>query len=208
MRMRKVLNDFRSEVDECVKLLALSQMVDSQGHLIAASKQREQMIVAAYLNFFLAWECLVENAFLEYMLGCSSITGNKPLCRANPTDRAQALNMLVGTQKYFDFSNQELVLKMAGVFFERGEPFRTHLLASTQTLADLRTMRNASAHLTTTTQTSLDSLCRRVLGPNAATPCSLPIFLLQQHPQEKLGVNIFSHYQLKLDVVAELICRG
>ncbi len=74
-------------------------------------------------------------------------------------------------------------------------------------LADLRTMRNASAHITSTTQTALDSLALRVLSRPAGS-IDLYSLLTAVDPRSAASETIFLGYKNKLVSAAELIVRG
>ncbi len=192
---------------DCNNLLAFAHQTDDSGAYLALPRQREQIIISSFLNFFLAWEMFVESSFLDYMMGESSIHGINPVCLVTPLNRQHALNMLIGTHRYFDFGNHHVVLTMARLFFQSGGPFGTYLPSVTQRRIDMRVMRNATAHISATTQTKLDLLAQRILGPSAIIPCKLYDFLLMQ-PTRVTGDTIFAQYQREIDVAAELIANG
>jgi len=72
--------------------------------------------------------------------------------------------LVIGVQRYFDYGNHDYVRRMVNMYFENGYPYEPHLSAVSSDLADLRTMRNASAHITSTTQTVLESLALRIFS--------------------------------------------
>jgi len=74
-------------------------------------------------------------------------------------------------------------------------------------LNDLKTIRNAAAHLSSTTSTQLDSLAGRLLGsPQTNITVSQLIFSID--PASITGDTIFTTYLTKLDIVAEGITNG
>ncbi|MBN1918134.1 MAG: hypothetical protein JW889_09510 [Verrucomicrobia bacterium] len=208
MALAQALADFRMAVQDCNELVLLAYNTDAQGSFVATACQRQKIVTAAFLSFFLAWEAFVESAVLDYMTGEPSVLGRLPVRLANPPSRQHALDMLIGTQRFFDFGNHDYTLRAAKLFLDSGGPIGTYFPTITQALADLRTMRNASAHITATAQSGLDGLAQRILGPAAVIPCRLGEFLLAQHPHDSAGITIFAHYQRLVDVAAELIANG
>jgi hypothetical protein len=96
---------------------------------------------------------------------------------------------------------------MMNLYFEAGYPYQPHLSAIFSELNDLRTMRNASAHISTTTQQALESLAGRIFG--APHPgITLYQLLTAIDPRGGNNETVFVAYKLKLDVTAELISRG
>jgi hypothetical protein len=74
-------------------------------------------------------------------------------------------------------------------------------------LADLRAMRNASAHITSTTQKSLEALAQRILGVPSLN-IELYTLLTAPNPQSTSGETVFLSYKNKLVVAAELMAQG
>jgi hypothetical protein len=116
------------------------------------------------------------------------------------------MEVLIGTQRYVDWASHEVVRKLALIYFDSGEPIAPNLQAVSRELADLRTMRNAAAHVTSTTQRTLDALATRIMRANRIS-VSVEGFLLEIHP-DHAGVTILQYYQQILDVVAENIAKN
>ena len=74
-----------------------------------------------------------------------------------------AHRILIGTQKYVDWSNPEIIRRLCNLFFDPSNPFDTYIASINTDLFDLKTIRNAAAHLTSTTSQQLDSLATRKL---------------------------------------------
>ena len=72
--------------------------------------------------------------------------------------------MIIGNFKYFDYANILFVIKLASLYFQNGYPFEPYLSASQTDIGDMRTMRNASAHISSTTQRALEGLAQRILS--------------------------------------------
>jgi len=86
-------------------------------------------------------------------------------------------------------------------------PFEPHLSAINSDLSDLRTMRNASAHISFTTQAALEGLAQRIFS----TPrpgIDLYSLLTTADPRSTLGNTVFAESREKLLVVAGLVANG
>ncbi|HUE70327.1 MAG TPA: hypothetical protein VMP01_05505 [Pirellulaceae bacterium] len=181
--------------------------MDTNGVALFTTLDRNQITVAAFLNLFVAWETFLESTITNLMAGSPTLLGTLPAKCVSPANAEAALTLLTGTMRFFDFANHDNVKKMVNVYFDGGYPFEPHLSAIFSDLADLRTMRNASAHLTSTTQTSLEGLAQRIFGspmPNIA----LYDMLISVDPRSPSGDTIFLTYKTKLIVTAELMANG
>ncbi len=125
---------------------------------------------------------------------------------ANPIDTEHAHKILIGTQKYVDWANNEIVNKIASIYFEEGEPFKTALNSISTDLSDLRVIRNASAHISSTTQNKLDAVASRVLS-SSVTGISVSDFVTKIS-KEDISKTVLQMYQLKLDITAENIAHN
>ena len=163
--------------------------------------------VAAFLNLFVAWEEFLETAMSQFMIGSPTLSGNAPVRYAAPPNVETAKLMLIGTNRYFDFANDGFVRKMAGLYFKNAYPFEPHLNAIATDLADLRTMRNASAHLSSTTQRALESLAQRIFGvPRPGI--TLYAMLTAVDPRSTAGATVFAEAKDKLLATAQLVAQG
>ncbi len=130
---------------------------------------------AAFLKAFVAWEHFVERSLLGYMLGELSATSISVKRFSLPADEDHARKMLMGTNRYVDYSNHEIVSKLCTLHLEKGEPFVSVIKSIANDLQDMKTIRNASAHMTSSTIAPLNALATRLLGatPSPLTPHAL-----------------------------------
>lgn len=207
MSLVDILNAFRADVRQCDDLIAHVHALDRAGNAILPLLDRRQVTVAAFLNMFIAWETFLESAFVAYMTGEATTSGRLPVRYVFPQNSDAAKAMVIGTQRYFDYGNHENVKKVARMFFENGEPFEPHISSLIGELADLRTMRNSSAHVTSSTQTALESLAVRLFGvPRPGI--DLYQVLTSNNPRTHGGITILAAYRDKLLVGATLIAKG
>lgn len=207
MPLADMLTAFRAEITQCDDLIARVHAVDAAGNAILPLLDRKQITVAAFLNMFIAWETFLESAFAAYMTGEATTTGRLPVRYVSPPNTDAAKAMVIGAQRYFDYGNHENVKKVARMFFQNGDPFEPHISSLIGDLADLRTMRNSSAHVTSTTQTALESLAVRLFG--APRPgIDLYQLLTSNDPRILGGVTVLAAYRDKLLTGAALIAQG
>jgi len=206
MPLANIVNAFQTDIAQCDQLIAHAHGVDAAGNPILPAIDRRQVTVAAFLNMFIAWETFLESAFAAYMTGESTTTGRIPVRHVSPPTVDAARAMVIGTQRYFDYGNHENVRKIARMFFQNGDPFEPHISGLIGDLADLRTMRNASAHITSTTQTALESLAMGIFG--APRPgIDLYTLLTSTDPRAPGAVTVLAAYRDKLLTGAVLIAQ-
>ncbi|MBL8226391.1 MAG: hypothetical protein JNM50_13790 [Chromatiales bacterium] len=198
---------FTAKAAQCDSLIASAHRLDSTGAAIFPPAECELVTVAGFLNLFVAWEEFLETAMSQFMIGVPTLSGAAPVRYALPPDVESAKLMLIGTNRYFDYGNHELVRKMAALYFRNGYPFEPHLSAICTDLADMRTMRHASAHLSSTTQVALESLAQRIFG--APRPgITLYRMLTTLDPRSATGATVFAEAKDKLLASAQLIAQG
>lgn len=201
------LAEFKARVNQCDNLIANAHQTDAHGAALLPVLDQHQITVASFLNLFVAWETFLESALTKLMSGEPTISGTAPIRYVSPRNVEEAGKLVKGVQRYFDYGNHEYVRKMIGMYFDAGYPFEPHLGAITADLSDLRIMRNASAHITSTTRAAFEALAQRVFS----TPrpgIDLYSFLTAIHPGSGAGNTVFVKYREKLVIVAELVANG
>jgi hypothetical protein len=155
---------FQSAVAQCDSLIANAHKTDGTGVSVLPELDRRQITVAAFLNMFIAWETFLEATASALLSGAPTTNGTHPAKLASPASIDDARRMFIGVNRYFDYGNHQHFCKMIEIYFVQGRPFQPHLNAIQSALDDLRTMRNACAHVTSTTQSGLESLAIRLLA--------------------------------------------
>lgn len=195
-----------------------SRMVQVEGHIQSAFYQdftgsylfdkafRDFVVESAFLKIFIAWETFLENCFLSYSMANPSMSGLVYVRYARPLDEAHAGKMVVGTQKFIDWSNPTNILTYSKLYFESGEPFRSVISSINEDLLNLKSIRNAAVHLTSTTKTPLEALAARILG-NPSPGISVSDLLLNIHPDSATNETVFAKYTKMLDAAVIAIAR-
>ena len=207
MSLNDTLAQFQSAVAQCDSLIAHAHMNDSSGVPLLPLIDRQQITTAGFLNLFISWETFLEEALCKLMIGLPTISGSAPTRYVLPPTKELAHSLVVGVnRKFFDYSNHDNVRKIALLFFEHGYPFESTLSSICQDLADMKTIRNASAHLTSSTQTPLESLAQRLFSTPQA---GITLYDLLTRPDPSTpGSTIFGMYKNKLLAAGEMIANG
>jgi hypothetical protein len=188
-------------------LIANAHRLDAAGVPIFSLLDREQITVASFLNLFVAWEEFLESTMSNFLVGAASLSGRMPLRYASPPTVEVARRMLIGTGRYFDYANHTNFRNMALLFFQGGHPFEPHISAIFTDLSDLKTMRNSSAHMSSTTQSALEALAQRILGlPQPGI--TLYSMLTSIDPRSAAGSTVLAEARDKLLATAGLIANG
>lgn len=207
MSLTVVLATFRSKAAQADSLVSNSHQTDTRGIPFFSVNDRHQITVAAFLNLFIGWEEFLEAALSNFMSGASTLSGTLPTKYATPSTLQNARAMVMGINRYFDYANHEYVRKMVSLYFQDGHPFEPHLSAIASDLADIRTMRNASAHLSSTTQAALEALAQRIFSiPKPGI--DLYTILTAVDPRSTAKNTVLANSRDKLLTAAELIANG
>ena len=205
--MLHLLQEFRDSIAAARRLIAAAHVTDATGSFIWPEQDRQTVSEASFLKVFIAWESLQEKAFIEYLVGTASGAGNTVRCHATPLDRTHANQMLVGIMKFVDWSTPDVVRKLSRNFFVGGEPFEGTLAGIHSDLLDLKTIRNAAAHLASSTAQQLDALASRKLQ-RSVSGISAASFLLSVDPTSTAGDTILEVYVALLDAAAYRIVNA
>jgi hypothetical protein len=209
MSIAQNLLDYRNSVIECQSFIDHAHLKYANGSYKINQNLRIFISESAFLKIFIAWETFLEQCFVDYLLNEPSILVNRPAKWANPIDRVHANKMIIGTQKYMDWANPELVRRLSEVYFHNGYLFNTQLGAINNDLLDLKTIRNSAAHLSSTTSSKLDGLSTRILGRPCVNFTAYNLLFANDPLSTTTPIsNILTKYLTLLDVSAEIIANG
>ena len=207
MSLVDTLMTFQANALQCDRLIANAHQTDAVGEPVLPELDQRQITVAAFLNLYVSWETFLEESLISLMAGSPTISGKAPVRYVSPPTAEAARLLVIHVQRYFDYGNHDNVRKIVSMYFDKGYPFEPHLSAINTDLSDLRTMRNASAHITSSTQTALEALAQRIFS----TPRSgidLYSLLTTTDPRSASGNTVFAESREKLLVVAGLVANG
>jgi hypothetical protein len=205
--MQPTLDAFKKSAAQCSLLIANAHRLDATGTAILPALDQRQITVAAMLNLFVAWESFLEDAMALVLSGTPTLSGKVPLRYATPTSPTHARDMVVGTRPFFDYGRHDNVRTLVRLFLDQGYPFEPHLSTVSPDLADMKTMRNSAAHLSSSTQRALEALAQRVFK----TPqpgIELYTLLTRVDPRSPSGDTVFGQARDMLLATAEFIAVG
>jgi hypothetical protein len=198
------LNEYRDAVQEAKNLIITAHVTDAAGVALWQPAETRIITVAAFLRFYVAWEVFLEGTVNDYMTGQPTASGTPIHRYATPLNQEHASKMVIGTQKYFDFTNPDYIRTMCKLYFNGGEPFDSVISSIRGDLFDLKTIRNAAAHIASTTSIPLDALAsRKLLRPQVNV--NVYDFILAIDPTSRHGETILDVYSNQLDAAAHLI---
>jgi hypothetical protein len=144
---------------------------------------------------------------IDLMIGGQTLSGSLPTRHVSPPSEEIARQIIIGWMRFFDYGDHGRVRTIANIYFDQGYPYEPHLTALFTDLSDLRTMRHSSAHISSTTQKSLEALAMRVFS-RPMPRITLYQMLMAIDPRSAARDTVFVTYKDKLIVAAELIAQG
>lgn len=207
MPVNQALNTFQDACNSADTFVTRAHSQDSSGNFFLNVDERDLVTVAAFLRMFIAWETFLETTFLLYMVGTPSRLGANITTYVHPLNLEHARNILVGNQRFIDWSTPDTVRILSQSIFDNGAPFAIPISSCHADLLDMKTVRNATAHTTLTTMRTLDGLATRKLGHPVANTTAAA-FLLSTLPGSAPPVTLFRYYMDIVLTAASLIANG
>lgn len=206
MSQQDRLDALRYEFSKYDIFIANAYRKDFNNVYLFSRDYQEFSVIASFLGIYISWETFLEQSFIGYLLGEATISGNQVQRFASPTDCNHANSMLIGTQKYVDWSNPDIVVKLANLYFSDQNPLTLIINSIKSQLLDLKTIRNACAHISSTTSTSLDALATRTFQ-RPTTNISVPQFILTINPNGNGNDTMLDSYLQYLEAAASNISQ-
>lgn len=205
MTVNDCLTLYRDKVSEATTYLQKAYDKNPDGTFCYSPAYMSFIVNAAFLKFYIAWEEFLENIMSAYLLGELTLNGTAIVKNVAARGEKHAHELLVGTNTYFDWSNPDLIRRLSKLYLEESNVIGDNILSIQNDLLDLKTIRNAAAHISATTQKKLDSLASRLLS-HTVVDITVESLITQLEPST--GLSYFEYYKQKLDVVAEKIAKG
>lgn len=203
------LNEYRTSVSEASSFIATILQRHASGGYKYPAALRGFVVESAFVKIFVAWETFIEGIFMKYMMGENPDTVPLSHRYASPISRSHANDFLLGIGKkdFIEWSTPDTVKKLSGIYFGNENIINDTIGGIYQDLISLKIIRNAIAHVSSTTSSKLDRLASTIIG--------LPQVGIQPHalllwidPTPALPNTLLSKYITLLDTAAELITRG
>jgi len=206
MPIQDLVHDFQRSVSEIQTYIQNAFSVGGNGQYIFNKSFRDFVIESVVVKIYVAWESFLERCFENYVMKQPSVSGVVYMRYANPTDNDHARRMALGNQKFIEWGNPTIVLTLCGLYLDSGEPFQSIIAGINNDLINLRNVRNAAAHLSSTTQRSLEAAATKILGvPSPGITVS--DLVLSKHPGSQTDETILDVYIKTLDAAVCAIAR-
>ncbi len=169
-------------------------------------KHRDILVESAFLRVYLAWEQLLEESFILYLLGRRSPSSYSPsrLAGAIPTTRKDAITLTAAGQKYANWDNPESVRRRSLRFFRSGAPYETTLAPRINVFLNMQVVRNSLVHRSDYSKKQFEQVVRNNLGffPSDMT---VGVFLGTTVPGSNPPISFFELYLNNIDTAAQKI---
>lgn len=198
------LQQYRDSVLEIEFFISEAHIKDASGNFIHPEKFRDFVISSAVVRFSIAWETFLENIYCAFILGEKDTQGGVVPCCVSVSNLDQAHKLLIGTNKYFDWINPDLVVQLSALFLNPDNPIKTAINSTKSDVLDLKTIRNAAAHMSSTTQQKLDSVASRLYGHQAINSKVSEVVSFVRSD----GKTQWEYLRDLLDVATENIAKG
>ena len=111
-----------------------------------SAPERFLLYEAIFLRVFRAYENLLEETFVSYLVGEQSASGNAVPCFVTPRDRDHARAIVTSSQPFLDWTSPPVVITRSETYINGGDPVRSAITASQQYLQIAKKLRNHIAH--------------------------------------------------------------
>lgn len=140
--LHQVLSEFTRELSNATQLVDTIEQSPGALH----QPQVDLIFELAFLKIFIAWEQFLENTFIRYMCGASSLSGEKPRRIVSVRFLDDALRVIYGNRLYADWTSVDVIINRANSFFDNGEPYATPLQSAAVELTSMKRIRNHIVH--------------------------------------------------------------
>lgn len=204
MTAEKCLKRYREAVLEAESFISEAHAKDNKGNFIHPEEFRYFVVSSSVVLFSIAWESFLENIYCSFLMGEPDTQGRVVPCCVSVADEDHAHRLLIGTNKYFDWTNPELVVKLSLLYLDNNNPIKFAINSASSDLFDLKNIRNAAAHISSTTQKSLDSIASRLCGRQMYNTKVTDVISFTRPD----GKTMWTYYKDLLDVAAENVAKG
>lgn len=201
--MNTILTTYRDTVNKATQYMQAAYAKNGNGSYMYCQEHQRFIVDASVLKFFIAWETFLESAFSAFLLKKQTLQGTYVNTFVTASDFEHAKRLLVGTNTYFDWANPDKVIELSKLYLGEINPIHNAVASIKFDLFDLKTIRNAAAHLSSTTQKSVESMVQRKTG-RLAIGITAADFIIGNYN----GTIHWYYYKDILDAAAESIANG
>ena len=146
MERRKVSAVRADIIRELDRLLRLD--ADNQSRFSGSVNryQLELLTESIFFSAYRGYENFLEDAFVLYCLEKKSISGKKYRSYLKPKNFSHARELIQSHMPYLDWTSPDNVISRAETYLFNGEPFKTPVASTLESLRDMKKLRNHIAH--------------------------------------------------------------
>lgn len=125
-------------------------------------RHRDYLAEMAFLKSYIAWELFLEESFVLYLLGKTAPSGVRPYRTIVPSTRDVAEKIFIPESKSFaDWTVTDFILRRAEKCFKKGtDPYSVPLKRYDNALKEIKSIRNAIAHASLSSQEKFKQVAR------------------------------------------------
>lgn len=152
-------------------LLDFEKGIDSSTNLVSRVRnlgipriQLEMIEEMAFLRIFVAWESFLEESFIRYAVGATSLSGYAPIVLTRAQNIGHALDLVSSNRDYASWNSASEVISRSALYFKDGEPYRSALEPALIELDEMNTIRNRITHKSNRSKSKFNAFVRRKFG--------------------------------------------
>ena len=122
-----VLNDFTAEIKRLKRLDRDTQqrLSSSLGRPTKGSLTKKQVHLITenlFFSAFRAYESLIEDVFLLYVMEKKPLSGRRPKSYLNPRDFDHSANLIKSSMYFLDWTSSDILIKRSELYLKDGYP--------------------------------------------------------------------------------------
>jgi len=142
-RVSAVQADINKELNRLLRLDSENQRRFSGS---ANMYQLELLTESIFFSAYRAYENFLEDTFVLYCLEKESVSGKKYGSYLKPKNFSHARELIQSSMTHLDWTSPDNVISRAETYLLDGEPFKTPVASSLESLRDMKKLRNHIAH--------------------------------------------------------------
>lgn len=157
---KKILNSFNLQVIQefnLIKSIERVRKIHINFKCQLSQNELYEIVELSFIRIFIAWEQFLEDMFTRHLI---SQKKSKIKSYVSAKSLKHAYEIVKENKPYPDWTNKDVVLRKANLFFKEGEPYMTALNSISSYLEEIKTIRNSIVHMSTNSQENFKSLVR------------------------------------------------
>ena len=185
----KCLTEFENDID---------RLLDWDARIPPMALWRERLNELRFVRATLGWETFLEESAICFVRGSRTISGTAHGLKVPASkNRANALNLILGTSQYGSWLNEVWTLKATGPLFSGMNPYQ---VVASPVFRDMRFVRNRIVHRSESARLAFRNVVNTVIG--SQRPGITPGRLLSA---KSAGAPLVEHYLKTLKASARTI---